>query len=179
MQDWCLEKLTSGELWKSSRCPHHAPGGTGKPAALQALGPAATSHLPWMPWRSALFRRAEPMAKATNWGHTPHFQGQSPSVGSYHKKECSWLIRGFWIKSNTFKVQTQTLGPREQPVRCQGQREVASSLSTGWDCHRDTADSRSAPFHNLWNKGIYFKTQQHFHILRYNQPLEDFFPVST
>lgn len=120
MQYWCLEKLTSGELWKSSRCPHHAPGGTGKPAALQALGPTATSHLPWMPWRSALFCRAEPMAKATNWGHTPHFQGQSPSVGTYHKKECSWLIRGFWIKSNTFKVQTQTLGPREQPVPMPG-----------------------------------------------------------
>lgn len=38
------------------------------------------------PWRSALTRRAEPTAKATNWGHTPQFQGQSTRAWSYHKK---------------------------------------------------------------------------------------------
>lgn len=52
----------------------------------------------------------------------PHttISGQSPGLGSHHKKECSWAIRGFWIKSNTFEVLTQIPGPREQPVLMPG-----------------------------------------------------------
>lgn len=64
---------------------------------------------------TVLNRRPRPPAEP----HTT-ISGQSPGLGSHHKKECSWAIRGFWIKSNTFEVLTQIPGPREQPVLMPG-----------------------------------------------------------
>lgn len=86
---------------------------------------------PRMLRRSELSCRAQPMAKATNWRHMPQFQGKNSIMGSYHKKELSWLISGFWIKGNTFKVRTQTLGPREQPVPMPG-TVGGSQLTKTW-----------------------------------------------
>lgn len=123
-QEWCSERQTPGEPWKSSSCPHHVPVGTAEPAAPRGAGtrdPLPPPACPRMPRWPALCRRAEPTAKATDWGPTPQFQGQSPSLGSYHKKrERPQLIKGLWIKSNIFRVQTQTLGCREQPVAMPG-----------------------------------------------------------
>lgn len=88
----------------------------------------------------------------------PHttISGQSPGLGSRHKKEWSQAIRGFWIKSNTFEVLTHIPGPREQPVLMRGAVGGRQLTEQAHGCWSKSALSTSAPFHNLWNKGIYF-----------------------
>lgn len=131
------------------------------------MSPAHVQRDSWACWKSCCLPSARcprgqssptvlsPWPRPPTEPHTT-ISGQSPGLGSRHKKECSQEIRGFWIKSSTFEVLSQIPGPREQPVLVPGAVGGRQLTEHSLWLPENSSHSTSAPFLYLWNKGFYF-----------------------